>query len=175
MGGTYPPGWTVLSIHEVIWLCHAMDIWNPNWTVVKSLFWYHDQILDINCWIHVLIRLYLTQHGHHCGLIWLNIGNLPNTPHISKLKTVLWKYSYIVQRAIPIVDFVGDQPSIAFKFGGSRGHLPTRMDNFVPKYTKWFGYATHWIFVAEIGLLYKVISDIRAKFWIKLCSWSNAA
>ena len=175
MGGTYPPGWTDLSIHEVIWLCHAMDIWNPNWTVVKSLFWYYDQSLDINCWILVLIRLYLTQHGHHCGLIWLNIGNLPNTPHISKLKTVLWKYFYIVQRAIPIVDFVGDQPRIAFKFGGSWGHLPTRMDNFVPKYTKWFGYATHWTFVAEIGLLYKVISDIRAKFWIKLGSWSNAA
>ena len=68
-----------------------MDIWNPNWTVAKSLFWYQDQILDIYCWVRVPMRLNFTQHGHHCGLIWLNIGNLPNTPHISKLKTVLWK------------------------------------------------------------------------------------
>ena len=67
--------------------------------------------------------------------------------------------------AIPIVDFVGNQPRIAFKFGGRGGHLPTRMDNFVPKYAKWFGYATNWTFVAEIGLFYNVISDIRAKFF----------
>ena len=61
-----------------------------------------------------------------------------------------------------------------FKLGG---RASTRMHNFVPKYTViwWFGYATPWTFVAEFMLLYKVIADIRAKFWIKLGSWSNAA
>ena len=57
----------------------------------KSLFWYQDQILDIYCWVCVPMQVNFTQHGHRCGLIWLNIGNLPNTPHISKLKVVLWK------------------------------------------------------------------------------------
>ena len=56
-GGTYPPGWTVLFIHEVIWLCHSMDIWDQNWTVVKSLFWYQDQILYVYCWVRVPMRL----------------------------------------------------------------------------------------------------------------------
>ena len=60
-GGTYPPGWTVLFIHEVIWLCHSMDIWDPNWTVVKSLFWYQDQILYVYCWVRVPMRLNFIQ------------------------------------------------------------------------------------------------------------------
>ena len=76
---------------------------------------------------------------------------------------------------MPVVDFAGDQPMIILNFRGRGEHLPARIHNFVPKYTKWFGYATLWTFVAEIGLLYNVISDIRAKFWIKLGSWSNAA
>ena len=63
----------------------------PKLDCCKSLFWYQDQILDIYCWVRVAMRLNFTQHGHHCGFIWLNIGNLPNTPHISKLKVVLWK------------------------------------------------------------------------------------
>ena len=115
-----------------------MDIWNPNWTVVKSLFWYHDQILDRNYWIHVLIRLYLTQHGHHCGLIWLNIGNLLNTPHISKLKTVLWKYFTLSKgwSQLLIVDFVGDQHRIAFEFGGLWGALTHQDGQFCPKIHK---------------------------------------
>ena len=61
-------------------------------------------------------------------------------------------------------DFVGDGLRIIRYFEGSWGHLSTRMDNFVAKYTKWFGYATHWTFVAEIGLLYNVISDMRTNF-----------
>ena len=77
------------------------------------------------------MRLNLTEHGHQCGLIWMNIGNSPNTPHILNLKTVLLKYFYIVQRAIPIVDFVGDQPRIAFKFGGSWGALTHQDGHFL--------------------------------------------
>ena len=164
MGGTCPPGWRVLSIHEVIWLRHPMDIWNPNWTVAKSLFWYQDQILDIYCWVRVLMRLNFTQHGHHCGLIWLNIGNLPNSPHISKLKTVLWKVCLHRPKGDPNWWFCRGWAQDYSYFEGSWGHLPTRMDNFVAKYTKWFGYATHWTFVAEIGLLYNVISDMRTNF-----------
>ena len=46
------------------------------------------------------------------------------------------KTIYIVQRAIPIGDFVGDRQGLFLILGGRGGHLPTRMDNFVPKYTK---------------------------------------
>ena len=163
-GGTYPPGWTVLFIHEVILLCHSMDIWDPNWTVVKSLFWYQDQTLYVYCWVHVLMQLNFIQHGHHCGLIWLNIGNLPNTPHISKLKVVLWKVCLHRPKGDPNWCFVGDELRIICIFEASRGHLPTRIDNVVAIYTKWFGNAIHWTFVAEIGLLYNVISDMRTNF-----------
>ena len=70
-GGTYPPGWTVLSIHEVIWLCHTMDL-GPKLDCCKKPFWYQDQILYVYCWVRVPMRLNFIQHGHHCGLIWLN-------------------------------------------------------------------------------------------------------
>ena len=53
------------------------------------------------------------------------------------------KSMFTAQRAIPIGDFVGDELRIICYFEGSWGHLPTRMDNFVAKYTKWFGFATH--------------------------------
>ena len=61
--GTYPPGWTVLSIHEVIWLCHSMDIWDPNWTVVKAFS-------DIRTKFWIYIAGFVLQ----CGLISLNMG-----------------------------------------------------------------------------------------------------
>ena len=164
MWGTGPPGWTVLSIPEVIWLRHPIDIWNPNWTVVKRLFWYQDQLLDIYCWVRVPMQLNFTQHGHRCGLIWLNICNLPNTPHISKLKVVLWKVCLHCPKGDPNWLFCRDELKIICNFEGSWGHLPTRMDNFVAKYTKWFGYATHWTFEAKIRLLYNVISDMKTNF-----------
>ena len=55
----------------------------PKLDCCKNPLCYQDQILDINCWVHVLMRLNFTQHGHQCSLIWLNIGNLHKTPHIS--------------------------------------------------------------------------------------------
>ena len=109
-----------------------MDIWDPNWTAVKSLFSNQDQNVGYKCWVHVLMRLYLTQHGHRWGLIWLNIGNLPNTPHISKMKTVLWKYSFIVQRAIPIVDFVGFSPDLLLNLGWTILSIYTQSDGVMP-------------------------------------------
>ena len=112
----------------------------------------------MTCLVHDLMWVYLTQHGHQCDLIWMNIGNLPNTPHISKLKTVLWKYSYIIERAIPIGDFVGDQPRIISNLGHRGGTYPpgraifslnTQSYLYMPL-TGQFVYATHWTIHKEI-------------------------
>ena len=78
---THQDGQFCPEIHKVIWLCHSQDICGPNWTVAQSLFWYQDQILVIYCSVRVPMQLNFTQHGHHCGLIWPNIANLP-TPLI---------------------------------------------------------------------------------------------
>ena len=62
-GGTYPPGWTVLFIHEVILLCHSMDIWDPNWTVVKA---FSD--------IRTKFWIYIAGFVFQCSLISFNMG-----------------------------------------------------------------------------------------------------
>ena len=147
----------------MIWLCYSLDISDPNWTVAQSLVWYQDQILNIYCWVPIPMQHNFTQHGHQGALIWPNFGNLPNTPHILKLKIVLWKIFFIVQRTILLSDFVGDHPRTIF----------TLRDNFVPKDTKWLGYATYWTFFTQIELLHKALSDIRTKFLIYISTWAS--
>ena len=65
--------------------------------------------------------------------------------------------------AILIGDFVGDHPRIIFIWGGRVGHLPTSMGNFVPKYLKWPGHATHGTFWTQICLSEQGFDDNRRK------------
>ena len=80
--------------------------------------------------------LNLTQYGHQLGWIWLNIGNLHNTPHISKLYIwkVFWKVFLHCPKGDPNWWLCRGSPHDYFQVCWSMGHLSTRIGNFVPKY-----------------------------------------
>ena len=132
----------------MIWLCNSLDICGSYWTIVQSLFWYPNEILDIYCCVRCPMWFNLNQHGHQCSLIWLNIAYLPNTHHSLILKIVLWKGFVHCQKGDPNWwlsrgsrhDFFnigcrvwgrggsGWWVGVGWGLGGGGGHLPTRME-----------------------------------------------